>query len=104
MRVVPAYGGSYERVFHETGIPAFSLLLRAPLRRAVREELAPPLLERAIGVVYRPDTERESHYFYASLPRQFDEYVWFDESRSVHALAAPTRRQTGLPDTYPFGL
>jgi erythromycin esterase-like protein len=60
-------------------------------------------LERAIGVVYRPETELASHYFQAVLPAQFDEYVWFDETHAVTPLgyAAPAR---GMPDTYPFGL
>jgi len=76
-----------------------------PRLRAVREELASPLLERAIGVVYRRKTELESHYFYASLPRQFDEYVWFDETRAVHPLEEWQRPVRGeVPDTYPFGL
>jgi len=53
-------------------------------------------------VIYRPETELQSHYFYASLPRQFDEYVWFDETSAVEPL---TRESTsGLPDTFPFGI
>jgi protein-L-isoaspartate(D-aspartate) O-methyltransferase len=105
MRVRPSCDGSYERLFHDTGMPAFMLHLRTPSRRAVREELGAERLERAIGVVYRPDTERASHYFYASLARQFDEYVWFDGTSAVHRLEGP--RRSGLdraPDTYPFGL
>ena len=105
MRVRPARDGSYERIFHESGVPAFALPLRAPRVAAVREDLAPELLERAIGVVYRPDTELRSHYFYASLPRQFDEYIWFDETNAVQLLERGPRGQAaGLPDTYPFGL
>ncbi|HEV8696401.1 MAG TPA: erythromycin esterase family protein, partial [Candidatus Limnocylindrales bacterium] len=50
------------------------------------EELRPPRLERAIGVIYRPDTELLSHYFEAILPDQFDEWIWFDESSAVRAL------------------
>ena len=105
MRVVPAMDGSYERIFHDTNLPAFALQLRKPGRRAVRDELESALLERAIGVVYRPETELQSHYFYASLPRQFDEYIWFDETRAVRPLGeAPRLRRAELPDTYPFGL
>ncbi|MGA7119105.1 MAG: erythromycin esterase family protein, partial [Polyangiaceae bacterium] len=104
MRIVPAREGSYERVFHDTAIPAFSLHLRRPERRAVRDELTPPLLERAIGVVYRPETELQSHYFHAKLPRQFDEYIWFDETNAVHPLAVRSRPSADLPETYPFGL
>lgn len=60
-------------------------------------------LERAIGVVYRPETELASHYFQAVLPAQFDEYVWFDETQAVTPLG-PTGVTRGMPDTYPFGL
>jgi protein-L-isoaspartate(D-aspartate) O-methyltransferase len=81
------------------------LHLRDPRRRAVRDELGPERLERAIGVLYRPETELASHYFYASLPHQFDEYVWFGETRAVHPLAPGARpRHAELPDTYPFGV
>jgi protein-L-isoaspartate(D-aspartate) O-methyltransferase len=86
MRVRPAHADSYERVCHDTGVPAFCLPLRHPRRKDLREELAEPRLERAIGVIYRPETELESHYFYASLPQQFDELIWFDETRAVHPL------------------
>ena len=61
-----------------------------------------PRLERAIGVIYRPDTELASHYFQAVLPQQFDEYIWFDETSAVSPLE--TLELSGLPDTYPFGL
>jgi protein-L-isoaspartate(D-aspartate) O-methyltransferase len=105
MQVRPAHEASYEALCHEAGVPAFTLHLRDPLRRAVRDELLAERLERAIGVVYRPDTELASHYFYASLPQQFDEYVWFDETRAVQPLQAVTRpNQSEIPDTYPFGL
>jgi protein-L-isoaspartate(D-aspartate) O-methyltransferase len=104
MRVRPSHPESYERVFHDAGVPAFTLPLREPRRAAVRAELIAPRLERAIGVVYRPDTELQSHYFYASLPHQFDELVWFDETRAVQAPGAPQRPSVELPETYPFGL
>ena len=61
-----------------------------------------PRLERAIGVIYRPETELASHYFQASLPEQFDEYIWFDETTAVRPFR--TEDLSGLPDTYPFGL
>ena len=105
MRVVPAREGSFERLFHEAGIQAATLALRHPARRAVREELTPPRLERAIGVVYRPETELQSHYFTASLAQQFDEYVWFDETRAVRPLeGSPRTRIDEPPETYPFAL
>jgi protein-L-isoaspartate(D-aspartate) O-methyltransferase len=104
MRVRPARSDSYERLFHDAEIPAFLMHLRDPRRAAVRDELIPPRLERAIGVVYRPDTERASHYLFASLPHQFDEYVWFDETRAVEPLPTDGRPIADLPETYPFGL
>jgi len=105
MQIVPARSGSFERVFHDAQVPAFALHLRSPSRRAVRDELAAPLLERAIGVVYRPETEFQSHYFYASLSQQFDEYLWFDRTEAVRPLGdVPRVREGDLPETYPFGL
>jgi protein-L-isoaspartate(D-aspartate) O-methyltransferase len=104
MPVRPSHPDSYERLFHETGIPSFALHLRDPKRPVVREELLPPRLERAIGVIYRPETERASHYFYASLPHQFDELLWFDETRAVEVLGVSRQPSADLPETYPFGL
>jgi protein-L-isoaspartate(D-aspartate) O-methyltransferase len=99
--VQPALDGSYERLCHETGHPRFMLPLRN-LPVAVRRELEKPRLERAIGVIYRPETELASHYFQANLPHQFDEYIWFDETRAITPFE--TKELEGLPDTYPFGL
>jgi erythromycin esterase len=59
-------------------------------------------LERAIGVIYWPEAELASHYFRASLPQQFDEYIWFDNTSAVTPLE--TAEVQGLPDTYPFGV
>jgi protein-L-isoaspartate(D-aspartate) O-methyltransferase len=100
--VRPAHPASYERLFHETGIPGFLLSLREPARAEVRGELESPRLERAIGVIYRPETELQSHYFQACLPRQFDEYIWLDETGPVTPLEVAAT--AGVPDTYPFGL
>jgi erythromycin esterase-like protein len=61
-----------------------------------------PRLERAIGVIYRPETERLSHYFEAQLARQFDAWLWFEETSAVTPLAA--EELAGVPETYPFGL
>jgi protein-L-isoaspartate(D-aspartate) O-methyltransferase len=102
MRVQPAHPESYERLCHATEIPAFLLALREPARGEVREELEAVRLERAIGVIYRRETELASHYFSASLPQQFDEYIWFDRTAAVTPLAGPVN--PGLPETYPFGL
>ena len=65
-------------------------------------ELSVPRLERAIGVIYRPETELASHYFEAELPRQFDEYVWIDWTSAVTSL--PAKVAEGMPDSYPFGV
>jgi protein-L-isoaspartate(D-aspartate) O-methyltransferase len=83
MQVRSAHAESYECLFARSGVRAFTLHLRDPVRAAVRDELTPSRLERAIGVVYRPESELLSHYFQASLPRQFDEYIWFDETHAV---------------------
>ena len=67
----------------------------------LRAALVEPRLERFIGVIYRPETERWSHYSECCLPRQFDAYVWFDRTNSVTPLPAGQRK--GEADTYPFG-
>jgi protein-L-isoaspartate(D-aspartate) O-methyltransferase len=100
MAIRPAHAQSYERLCHDSGVPAFALHLRAPRRAAVRQELAAPRLERAIGVVYRPETELQSHYFHAVLPYQFDEFVWFDETRAVRPVTDAEARR--LPTAHPF--
>jgi len=87
MRVRPARADSYERLCHDAEVPAFLLHLRDPHRNELRDELTEARLERAIGVVYRPQTELQSHYFQAVLPAQFDEYIWFDETEAVDPLA-----------------
>jgi len=101
-RVRPAHEASYERLCHDSGVKAFMLHLRDPVKTALRDELEAARLERAIGVVYRPESELMSHYFQACLPRQFDEYIWFDETRAVSPL--PSAVAPGVPETYPFGL
>jgi len=101
-QVQPSHIDSYERVCHEVNSDNFLLPLRKPLQKITRKKLLAERLERAIGVIYRPETELQSHYFYASLPRQFDEYIWFDETRAVEPLNKETTK--GMPDTYPFGL
>jgi len=100
--VRPSLAGSYERLCHEAGIEQFMLPLRDQTASNLIESLLKPQLERAIGVIYRPETELQSHYFQAILPRQFDEYIWFDETKAVTPLK--TGELEGLPDTYPFGL
>lgn len=105
MKIRPAHAESYERVCHDADVPAFLLHLRDPRRDELREELSRARLERAIGVVYRAETELQSHYFMARLPVQFDEYVWFDETHAIRPLHERVFRPSpGLPDTYPFGV
>ncbi|MHC2578673.1 protein-L-isoaspartate(D-aspartate) O-methyltransferase [Bradyrhizobium diazoefficiens] len=100
--VRPSLPNSYERLCHATGLPRFMLGLRGPGDLCGPEGLGRERLERAIGVIYRPETELASHYFQASLPQQFDEYIWFDDTRAVTPLE--TAEIAGLPDMYPFGV
>jgi protein-L-isoaspartate(D-aspartate) O-methyltransferase len=99
--VRPSLPESYEAVFHATQVPQFMLGLRDRAGKS-RQALVAPRLQRAIGVIYRPETEFASHYFQAVLPRQFDSYVWFDQTRAVTPI--PTEELEGVPDTYPFGV
>jgi erythromycin esterase-like protein len=100
--VRPSLPDSYERLFHDAGIPRFFLRLREP---AVAQAIAGPHLERAIGVLYVPRTERQSHYFYARLPEQFDYVIHIDETRALEPLERTAEWERGeLPETYPTGL
>ncbi len=101
-RIRPSHEASYERLCHDSEVKAFMLHLRDPVRQVVRDELEAARLERAIGVVYRPESELMSHYFQACLPRQFDEYVWFDETSAVSPLSSVVA--PGVPETFPFGV
>lgn len=100
--VLPSLEDSYERLCHEAGSKAFLLPLTVPSDPELIRGLAEERLERAIGVIYRPETERQSHYFHARLPEQFDEYIWFDRSQAVSPLGEEI--PTDVPETYPFGL
>ncbi len=99
--VRPALKNSYEKLCHDTGLPRFMLPLRDPTS-AHRRGLLKPHLERAIGVIYRPESELASHYFEATLPEQFDEYIWFDQTTAVTPIK--TEELLGLLETYPFGV
>ncbi len=99
--VRPAVPQSYEALCHQSGIRSFLLNLRQPTLNTT-DSLLKPRLERAIGVVYRPETEMSSHYFQAVLPQQFDELIWFDETSAITPFE--TKTLDGLPDTYPFGV
>lgn len=91
-RVVPSLPGSYERLFHEAGIERFWLNLRDDASLA--SVLRAPRLERAIGVIYRPETERVSHYFHARLAEQFDALIHVDDTHAVE----PVERVAPLPE------
>jgi erythromycin esterase-like protein len=98
--VNPSRPDSFERLFHEAGAsPALFDFLRNP---QLAQALAERRLERFIGVIYRPDTERWSHYSDARLSRQFDAWVWFDQTQALQPLGGG--REPGLGDTFPFGL
>jgi erythromycin esterase-like protein len=101
-QVNPARADSYEHLFRRTGVARSLTDWRPVARASLREALSEQHLERAIGVVYRPDTELTSHYFEAVLPEQFDAFVWFEETRAVTPLSR--ERPAGVPETYPFGL
>jgi erythromycin esterase-like protein len=101
--VRPALEESYEALFHETGLPNLYMGLRAntPAVLGLRQ----PRLERAIGVIYRPETERLSHYFHARLPHQFDAILHYDVTRAVEPLERTGLWERGeLPETYPSTL
>ena len=100
-KVLPAVPESYERICHEAGVPNFCLDLRQSALNG-SDGLRKPRLERAIGVIYRPETELASHYFQAILPEQFDEYIWFDQTKAITPFETKALKE--MPDTYPFGL
>jgi erythromycin esterase-like protein len=101
--VRPALAGSYERLFHDVQIPRFLLPLRTD--PALASALSAPRLERAIGVLYLPETERRSHYFHARLPQQFDCVLHFDETRAVEPLERSAQWEAGeVAETFPSGL
>jgi erythromycin esterase-like protein len=100
--VRPGMAGSYEELFHTIGVPRFSLMMDDP---PVRDATRGPLLERAIGVVYKPETERQSHYFQSQLPEQFDAVIHIDRTRAVEPLERTALWEKGeVSETYPTGL
>ena len=102
-RVRPALAGSYEALFHTTGRDRFLLIPNDS--DAMAQQLSAPRLERAIGVIYRPETERQSHYFRARLTDQFDAVLHFDETRAVKPLETTAEWEAGeLPETFPFAV
>jgi erythromycin esterase-like protein len=102
-RVRPGLPGSFEALFHTVGVGNFLVTTRGDPR--LGEALGETRLERAIGVIYRPESERASHYFEARLPQQFDAVIHFDETRAVEPLdRTPGWDKGEPPETYPFGV
>jgi erythromycin esterase-like protein len=102
-RVRPALPGSYETLFHS--VPSAPFLLTWQANEALGNALRDTRLERAIGVIYRPETERMSHYFQARLADQFDAVLHFDETRAVEPLEYTAEWEAGeLPETFPFAV
>jgi protein-L-isoaspartate(D-aspartate) O-methyltransferase len=102
-RVRPSLANSYERVCHDAGIERFLLDLRPGKNEVARHALLKSHLQRFIGVIYRPESELMSHYSETLLPRQYDAFVWFDETSAVTPLGEQ-HAKPGAPETYPFGL
>ena len=101
-QVRPSHKDSYERIFHEAELPEFFLNL---LDSEIGELLRRPQLERAIGVIYRPQTERASHYFTAVLSEQFDGVIHFDTTRNVVPLDETSNfTHEDAPETFPEGI
>lgn len=103
VRVRPSLEGSYERLFHDTGLSRFLVVLRGG--GELTQALRPSRLERAIGVIYRPDTERQSHYFSCRLADQLDVVVHLDETRAIEPLDRVAGWVTeDAPETFPTGM
>jgi erythromycin esterase-like protein len=101
-RVRPGLAGSYEALFHEAGLARF--VLHIDRTRELPPEVLEPRLQRAIGVIYRPDTERQSHYFEARLAEQFDAMIHIDETHALAPLEPVSERPEEAPETYPTGM
>ena len=107
-RVRPALAGSYEKLFHETALERgqrdFLVFWRG--NQMASSALLGPRLERAIGVIYLPQTERISHYFRARMPEQFDAVIHFDETVAVEPLDRTSLWESGeeVPETYPYAV
>jgi len=108
-KVRPGMSGSYEKLLHDVGIPFYGLLFRSNSKEIVPDsELLKAIpkerLERAIGVIYRPETERWSHYFHANLPKQFDALIHIDKTTALKPLDTESYLDETEPDTYPYTL
>ena len=102
-RVRPGLADSWEDLLHQTSTSRFMLPLRD--NAALQRLAAPQRLQRAIGVVYRPETERQSHYFMTRLPQQFDALIHIDETSALEPLDhGPVWHSAEPPETYPSGV
>ncbi|MCQ4294708.1 erythromycin esterase family protein [Pseudomonas stutzeri] len=101
-QVIPSRADSWEQLFLRAGVP-ISLTDWRNDQHELRKALAQPRLERAIGVIYRPLTERQSHYFRAILAEQFDALIWLEQTRAVTPIGPQQIDAEIVPDTYPFG-
>jgi erythromycin esterase-like protein len=102
-RVRAALAGSYEALFRAAGRNRFLIVFNDS--EALAQQLGAARLERAIGVIYRPETERQSHYFRAQLADQFDAVLHFDETRAIRPLDITEEWEAGeLPETFPFAV
>jgi erythromycin esterase-like protein len=101
MAVRPSLQASYGALFRNASPDQFLLDLRRGVHEPLREALSRERLERAIGVMYLPATERVSHYFRSVLPDEFDAFIWLEETRAVAPI--PPSGRVGLPDGHPFG-
>src|SRR4030088_2468667 len=102
-RVRAALAGSYEALFRAAGRNRFLIVFNDS--EALVQQLSAARLERAIGVIYRPDTERQSHYFRAQVADQFDAVIHLDETRAVEPLERTAGWEQGeVPETYPFAV
>jgi erythromycin esterase-like protein len=99
-RVRPGLSGSYEAMFHASGLGRFYL----DLRKTTDPDLRGPRLQRAIGVIYLPETERQSHYFHARLAEQFDAMIHLDETRAVEPLERTAPFVPDAAETFPTGV
>ena len=102
-RVREGLAGSWEDLFHQTGARRFAVMLRD--NADLHALASAPRLQRAIGVIYRPDTERQSHYFHTRLPDQFDAMIHIDETHALEPLdKGPGWSSREAPETYPSGV
>lgn len=103
-RIVPALSDSFEALFHATSVPAFLVIPKE--NEFLHSLLNQERLERAIGVIYLPQSERVSHYFHAKLGEQFDAVIHIDQTRALQPLEITPECERGgeVPETYPWAV